>query len=301
MKRTHTKPDKCKVKGKGHTEAFAGLKSHCVVITNNEQSRKTYTRGDRVRVQLKCETDNEDCVVNAEIEDNKDGTYKASFLVKEPGKYDMSVMVNEEPVQGLDPFTTVQVNPREFKAVLSIGREGTYYSGRFKNPWGVSVNERDEIVVADCNNARVQVFKSDGKTMSCFGKRGEKNGEFVEPTGVACDGQGYILVSDKVNSTVQLFNGTGKFEFVGLFREKGDVILVINESRCFQPKESFCLNLAPEQKSLPSLSIASFMVNISSCRMLVSIVLSSLTQRVVFSFISARKAMETESSTCLLV
>lgn len=138
VKRTHTKPDKCKVKGKGHTEAFAGLKSHCVVITNNEQSRKRYTRGDRVRVQLKCETDNEDCVVDAEIEDNKDGTYKASFLVKEPGKYDMSVMVNEEPVQGLDPFTTVQVNPREFKAVLSVGREGTYYSGRFKPLGSVS-------------------------------------------------------------------------------------------------------------------------------------------------------------------
>ena len=44
----------------------------------------------------------------------------------------------------------------------------------FRYPWGVAVNERDEIVVTDNDNNRVQLFSSDGTCLKSFGREGDK-------------------------------------------------------------------------------------------------------------------------------
>ena len=67
-------------------------------------------------------------------------------------------MVNGEHVSG-SPFT-VQVQPRQYKPVLSFG-EGGSSVGMFDEPYGVTVNERNEIAVTDSINCRVRV-SSDG-------------------------------------------------------------------------------------------------------------------------------------------
>ena len=71
----------------------------------------------------------------------------------------MYVKVNEENIRG-SPFTT-SVKPFHVKPVLSFGEKGSG-EGMFKYPKGVAVTEKDEIVVADQLNDRVQVFDSNG-------------------------------------------------------------------------------------------------------------------------------------------
>ena len=44
-------------------------------------------------------------------------------------------------------------------------------------PWGVAVNDRDQIAVAELFNHRVSVFRSDG----------ERKGGFNQPSGIAFD------------------------------------------------------------------------------------------------------------------
>ena len=84
----------------------------------------------------------QDCATEARVEDNRDGSHNISYFAKETEKCDLSVKVNEEHIHD-SPFA-VQVKPKQFIPVLSFGRQRS--AGRMlSQPWGVAVNERDEI------------------------------------------------------------------------------------------------------------------------------------------------------------
>ena len=103
-----------------------------------------------------------------------------------------------------------QVQTKRYIPVLSFGREGESV-GMLKDPWGVAVNDHDEIAVTELNNERVSVFSSDGTHLRSFGKRGENNGELNAPSGIAFDSLGNIVVTDCNNHRVQVFDTNGKF------------------------------------------------------------------------------------------
>ena len=76
----------------------------------------------------------------------------------------------------------------------------------FKSPLGVAVSDRDEIVVADGWNHRVQVFDSNGTFLRSFGHKGENAGELTCPVGVAINKDRNIFVADNGNNRVQIFS-----------------------------------------------------------------------------------------------
>ena len=117
-----------------------------------------------------------------------------------------------------DSPTQTQVQTTRFRSVLSFEQCGKS-AGMHNLPCGLAVNGNDEIAVADSNNNRISVFRSDGTHLRSFGRRGHNNGEFNYPTGVAFDSVGNILVADCFNHRVQGFDGTGKF--LRKFGEKG--------------------------------------------------------------------------------
>ena len=91
----------------------------------------------------------------------------------------------------------------------------------FSVPGGVAVNDSDEIDVAESNNNRISVFRSDGTHLISFGRKGRNNEEINYPTGVAFDSLGNILVADCVNHRVQGFDVNDKF--ISKFGEKGNL------------------------------------------------------------------------------
>ena len=103
-----------------------------------------------------------------------------------------------------------QVQTKRYIPVLSFGREGKSV-GMLKAPWGVAVNDHDEIAVAELLNHRVSVFSSDGTHLRSFGSEGQNNGEFNQPSGIAFDSLGNIVVTDCKNHRVQVFDRNGKF------------------------------------------------------------------------------------------
>ena len=117
-------------------------------------------------------------------------------------------MVNGEHVSG-SPFT-VQVKPRQYKPVLSFGGEASS-AGMFDGPWGVAVNERNEIAVTDRDNKRVQIFSSDGTYLRSFGSKGDQEGEFDDPTGIAYLNNENIVVADSINNRLQIFTERGEY------------------------------------------------------------------------------------------
>ena len=205
---TKTKSRKSRAEGKGITDVTVGLEAQFVLTTRNAENEQCYEQCDIVTVELIRNDDGRECATEAQVQDNKDGSYNISYFAKEAGTCQTSVMVNGEHVSS-SPFT-VQVKPRKYKPVLSFGEEGSS-AGMFDLPWGVAVNERNEIAVTDSDNNRVQIFSSDGTYLRSFGSEGDEEGEFNEPTGIAYLNNGNIVVADSDNNRLQIFTGRGEY------------------------------------------------------------------------------------------
>ena len=204
---SQTKSRNSKAGGKGITEVTVGLEAQFVLTTRNAENEQCYEQCDIVTVKIKND-DGLECATEAQVQDNKDGSYNISYFAKEAGTCQTSVMVNGEHVSN-SPFT-VQVKPRQYKTVLSFGGKGSS-AGMFNGPWGVAVNERNKIAVTDKLNGRVQIFSSDGTYLRSFGSKGDQEGEFVHPTGIAYLNNGNIVVADSINNRLQIFTEQGKY------------------------------------------------------------------------------------------
>ena len=86
--------------------------------------------------------------------------------------------------------------------------------GELKYPRGVAFNSRDELVVGDGGNHRIQVLdKRSGRVKRTFGHKGNAAGEFNFPAGVCADNANRVIVADCCNHRVQVFDDGGKFLF----------------------------------------------------------------------------------------
>ena len=79
--------------------------------------------------------------------------------------------------------------------------------GQLQAPYAVAIDSTSHnIVVADRDNDRVQVFSSAGEFLSRIGTFGSGNGQFDLPEGVAIDPSSHnIVVTDRLNGRVQIF------------------------------------------------------------------------------------------------
>ena len=203
-----TKVDQSTAEGKGLTEAIVGIQANFVLTTRNAEGQQCYEKRDRVTTEIK-NHQGHDCATEVRVQDKKDGSYKICYFAKESGRLEAVVKVNEEQVRG-SPFP-VQVKPRQFRPVLSFGQQGSS-AGMLFAPWGVTVNDYDEIVVTERGNNRVQVFSRDGTYLRSFGKKGDKEGEFNQPSGITIHETNNIIVTDSDNHRVQLFIEQGEYQ-----------------------------------------------------------------------------------------
>ena len=185
--------------GKGLAEAIVGIQANFVLITRNVEGQQCYEKRDRVTAKIK-NHQRHDCATEVRVQDKKDGSYKISYFVKESGRCEVVVKVNEEQVQG-SPFP-VQVKPRQFRPVLSFGQYGSS-AGILKLPGGVTVNEHDEITVTDTGDRTVQVFSGDGTYLRSFGRKGNKQGEFDYPSGITIHETNNIIIADTGNNLMK--------------------------------------------------------------------------------------------------
>ena len=207
IKKPHrTKSSESVAEGEGLKEGIVARKARFNLITRNAERKQWYDEHDRVTVELKDEQERE-CVMEVKVEDMKDGTYHVSFYPTVQGTFKLYVKVNEENIRG-SPFKT-SVKPVHVKPVLSFGEKGSG-DGMFKYPKGVAVTDKDEIVVADQLNNRVQVFDSNGTFLRFFGHQGENAGEFKHPFGIAINKDKNIFVADNGNHRIQILSWEGR-------------------------------------------------------------------------------------------
>ncbi len=105
--------------------------------------------------------------------------------------------------------------------------------GEFKDPYDVTTDSNDRIIVAERNNNRIQVFDSTDTFQFMFGFgvdtgaaafevctstcqagiSGSGQGQFSNLRGVTTDSNDRIIVSDFGNHRIQVFDSTGAFDF----------------------------------------------------------------------------------------
>ena len=123
--------------------------------------------------------------------------------------------------EGIGDLKTVLAKlNRTFRPLLSFGQKGKS-AGMLHFPWGVAVNNHDEIAVSECGNHRITIFRSEGTFLKSFGRRGKSNGMFINPSGIAFDQNNNILVVDSFNHRVQVFDRNGNF--LRTFGEQGSL------------------------------------------------------------------------------
>ena len=201
LKERQTRAQQSRADGKGISEAIVGLEAQLVVTTRNKKCQPCYDKNDCVTLEIS-NRQGDNCAAEVQIQDNKDGTYKIKYFAKETGTCSASVKVNGEHIRG-SPFE-VQVKPRQFRPVLSFGEQILKY------PWGVAVNEQDEIAVSDTGNHKIHLFKSDGTHIRSFGGKGAEHGQLNSPSGTVYHGDN-IIVAEQVNHRVQVLSRQGGY------------------------------------------------------------------------------------------
>uniref|UniRef100_A0A0K2V8R5 Brain tumor proteinlike [Megachile rotundata] n=1 Tax=Lepeophtheirus salmonis TaxID=72036 RepID=A0A0K2V8R5_LEPSM len=85
--------------------------------------------------------------------------------------------------------------------------------GQFTEPSGVAVNAQNDIIVADTNNHRIQIFDKEGRFKFQFGECGKRDGQLLYPNRVAVvRASGDIIVTERSPThQVQIYNQYGQF------------------------------------------------------------------------------------------
>ena len=179
----------------------------CRVSTQNSEhvGKRSYERQCfqclKPKVEIKCLLTGQ--IVPHELQDNRDGTYDITYCLEEPGNYNMHIRIQEQDIFG-SPFALQRDGPYPVLAYRKRGDEPF-------QPWGLTVNNSDEVIVTDpCNNS-VQVFSNSGKHLGIIDGCRSKAGALKKPTGVACDKYNNIFIADAGNHRIQVFKQNGVF------------------------------------------------------------------------------------------
>ena len=225
------KVNKCVVTGEGLTKGVVGLRSQFLICIHGPEGENV----NDLTMKLNVEIQSPQGAVIPTIQNNKDGTYFVSFFPIRSVEHKVFVFVRNEIAEseyqeeanpnGRDipgsPFT-VSVKPREFRAVLSFRKEG---KGKEEFPCGMTVNNKDQIIVSDGDNHRVQMLSSKGEHLRTIGKKGTGTGRFNRPRCVLSDKNNSIIAVDKT-CRVQMFTETGEFihSFGSERRDNGQLV-----------------------------------------------------------------------------
>ena len=212
-----TKASESLAEGDGLKEGTVARKAQFNLITRNAERKQRYNERDSVTVEIK-DDQGQECVTEVRVDDNKNGTYKITYYPRVQGTFKLLVKVNGEHIS-CSPFTVI-LKPFQVKPVLSFGKEGSG-EGMLNSPMGMAVTAKNEVVVADNQNHRVQVFDSNGTFLRSFGHKGENAGEFNLPFAIATDKDRNIFVADTCNNRVQIFSGEGSH--LGSFGGQGSL------------------------------------------------------------------------------
>ena len=140
--------------------------------------------------------------IEASCSVERSGQYEISYQPTIKGRHQLHVKVQGQHIRGSPFSVAVKSSVEKLSApILTIGG--------VDGPWGVAINQRGEVVVAEWEGDRVSVFSPCGEKLRSFGTRGSDPGQVKYSREVAVDGEGNILLADCENHRIQRFTSEG--------------------------------------------------------------------------------------------
>ena len=189
-------PSLCRATGMGLESADVGKKSSVVLQIVNFKGQPC-----EMPIQSsECELGSE--ITGARVRgDTKrvgQGKYKISYHPNVKGRHQLHIKVEGQHIRG-SPFSVA------VKSAVELGLPMLTMQ-RVKQPFGVAINQRREVVVSEWDGHRVSVFRPSGLKLRSFGL-----GHFNHPAGVAVHEDGTILVADCDNHHIVKLTIDGEF------------------------------------------------------------------------------------------
>ena len=229
-------PSKCHTTGKGLEVAVVGEKSTAFLHAVSLKGKPCEEPIESLECELLSEITGTRASCN--VERRGQSQYEISYQPTIKGRHHLHIKVKGQHVRG-SPSSVAVKSPVEKLGtpILTLGG--------VREPSGVAINQRGEVVVTECDGHCVSVFSPNGEKLRSFGTRGSGQGQLEYPNGVAVDGEGNILVTDIDNHHIQKFGhflsavgtcGSGPLQFsypTGIaFNTSNNKVYVVDTWNC---------------------------------------------------------------------
>jgi len=192
-------PERCHAAGKGLEVAVIGEQATAILYAIDSDGKECEEPLIRVKCELVSSTHMSSITTRCTVRWKQWNQYEINYQPTHSGRHQLHIKVEGVPIRG-SPFAIVAV--RKFATPIKT-------IGGVSGPRGVAINQRGDIIVAECNKHCVSIFNPSGKKIRAFGTAGSGQGQFNSPHGVAVDRDGNLLVVSK--DCIQKFTAEGVF------------------------------------------------------------------------------------------
>ena len=195
-------PSKCHTTGKGLEVAVVGEKSTAILHAVSYEGKPCEEPIKSFECKLVSEITG--TRANCSVERRGQSWFKISYQPTIKGRHQLHIKVEGQHVRG-SPSSVAVKSPVEKLGtpILTLGG--------VREPEGVAINQRGEVVVTEVGVHCVSVFSPSGEKLRSFGTHGSGQGQFDSPFKIAVDGEGNILVTDHGNHRIQEFTAESQF------------------------------------------------------------------------------------------
>ena len=176
------------------------------IITKYRNGSQCSIGGSEVSVQLESNTGE---VRSAQVRDNNDGSYMASFVAQQVGEVKLSVSINGQQIKG-SPYSVVVQQYIDYTRVGKLSKI-VNNDGNMGQPWGIAFSKNGMWAVADNTKHCVYIFDEQDELIRKVGNYGSGNGQLNNHMGVTFDSNNYLYVADYENHRIQVFDVNGNY------------------------------------------------------------------------------------------
>ena len=186
--------------GKGLKVAIVNEKATASVYALDYYGKPIICNIHRMTCELTSDRDAK--TIGGSIMKIKDNRYEISYHSASQGRHKLHIKFDGEHIKA-SPFVVLVRMPFKQPGTPVMTITG------LSIPWGVVVNKKGEIIIAENGAHCISVYSQAGEKLRSFGSYGSGQGQFNGPRGVAVDDDGNILVADTSNNRIQKFTADG--------------------------------------------------------------------------------------------
>uniref|UniRef100_A0A8C9ZNK3 RING-type E3 ubiquitin transferase n=1 Tax=Sander lucioperca TaxID=283035 RepID=A0A8C9ZNK3_SANLU len=191
--------------GEGLRHALVGQHTTVTVTTKDKDGELVKTGNATLRAEI---ISADGVCTEAEVADNKNGTYEVGYTIRSEGEFTFSLLLYEQPVRG-SPFRLRAVKPSD---VLQSPDD---VKRRVKSPSGGGGHVRQKAVRRPSSMYSTTKKKEnpiEDELIYRVGTRGRDKAEFTNLQGISTSSNGRIVVADSNNQCIQVFTNDGQFK-----------------------------------------------------------------------------------------